>query len=150
QGVALGREHRLLTVDEKVALAPGGQNHALPLERALAQQVDQALLLVGRHLAFFLTAALAPFRNAGTTGGGGASLSTELGAPSSLLGGSDEGGGSASATGAFDDGATAGSVGVAGAGAGVGAGAGAGAAATLRSTGAGAGLATGTTRVTGR
>src|SRR5690606_35177565 len=65
EGVALGRENRLLAVDEEVALAARGQNHALPLEGALAQELDQPRLLVGRHRVFFLMAALAPLRRAG-------------------------------------------------------------------------------------
>src|SRR5690606_4106578 len=73
QRVTFRRQDRLLAVDEKIALLAGGEDHPTPLEAALAQKVDQtlALFLVHPRALLFFLRARAPFRSAGTTGGGG-------------------------------------------------------------------------------
>jgi len=61
---------RLLAVDEEVALLARRQDDAPPLERQRPQEFEEPAPRV-RHVAFFFSAALAPFLRAGMTGGGG-------------------------------------------------------------------------------
>jgi hypothetical protein len=86
--VSFGGEHRLLAVDEEVALSPGRQDDATPLEGEGAQELEQTEPR-GAHVAFFFSAPFAPFFNMGTTGGGGPlvdALPFDL-APASIVGG---------------------------------------------------------------
>src|SRR5437667_12699914 len=65
-----GREHCLLAVDEKIALFARREHDLFSLERALAQEVDEARARIA-HRERLRSAARAPFFSAGTTGGGG-------------------------------------------------------------------------------